>query len=162
MPDLAIVQIPTLYLVGIHGTTSLAEQGVPALWQQFRPQVSKVVVKTAGFFNVTIYPEALNFKDFGPNTKYEAWVAVATAEDLKIPEGMAMLEIETSTYAKVEYQGLAQHFGPFVANLYGNRIPAAGYAIDNSRPHFEYLPEDYRPDNPEGREEVYVPVIKLP
>lgn len=71
-----------------------------------------------------------------------------------------MLELKGSTYAKVEYQGMAQHFGPFVARLYGQLIPEAGYAIDNSRPHFEHLSEHYRPDDPEASETVYVPVIK--
>ena len=89
-----------------------------------------------------------------------AWVAVATSKDLKTPEGMAKLRVAGSTYVKVTYRGLAHHFGPFAARLYGELIPASGYTVDNSRPHFEFLPEDYRPDDPEATEDVYVPVHK--
>lgn len=160
MSNLEVVQTPTLYLVGMSTTTSLAEQGIPALWRKFRPQLGKIVAKTGGFFNVSIYPEEMTMSNFTPATRYVAWVAVATSKDLKTPEGMATLLIDGSSYAKVTYQGLAQHFGPFAAKLYGEIIPNAGYTIDNSRPHFEYLPESYRPDDPKAREDVYVPVIK--
>lgn len=161
MPNFEVMQIPTLHLVGMCTTTSLVEQGVPALWQKFRPQAKEIVVKTVGFFNVSIYPAQMTMSSFTPTTPYVAWAAVATSKDLKTPAGMATLRIDSSTYVKVTYRGVAQHFGPFAARVYGELIPAAGYAVDNSRPHFEFLSEHYRPDDPEATEDFYVPVTKL-
>ncbi len=160
MTALEIVELQPILLVGIRKTTNLAARAIPAMWRSFRPQVGKIVTSSPGFYNVSIYPAALNIRDFGPMTNFEAWVAVAAPRDQGIPEGMEVLSVEGGTYAKIEYRGLAQNFGPFAARLYGQLIPEAGYTIDNQRPHFEYLSEHYRPDDPEAREEVYVPVIK--
>lgn len=74
---------------------------------------------------------------------------------------MELLQLAGGTYAKITYPGLPQHFGLFAARLYGQLIPAAGCAIDNSRPHFEYLPPGYRADDPAAKEDVYVPVLKV-
>ncbi|MEM6770517.1 MAG: GyrI-like domain-containing protein [Bacteroidota bacterium] len=155
---LEILDLPTTSLIGLGSATSLAEGKGPMLWGKFRPRAKDLPRVQPGFYNVSIYPEELTMDSFTPTTKYTAWVGVAVAEGQEVPQDLESLRVGGGLYAKIIYQGLPQDFGPFAARLYGQLIPEAGYRIDNTRAHFEYLPPGYRPDDPEATEEVWVPV----
>ncbi|MFT7121384.1 MAG: AraC family transcriptional regulator [Neolewinella sp.] len=63
------------------------------------------------------------------------------------------------SYAVFDYQGLAKDFGLVAAQVFGEWLPAANLTVDNTRPHFEYLPPGYRMDDPEAKEEIWIPVV---
>jgi AraC family transcriptional regulator len=57
---------------------------------------------------------------------------------------------------------MSEHHGPATdvstfEYIFARWLPASGYALDG-RPHFEVLPADYRPLDPDAREEIWIPV----
>ena len=47
----------------------------------------------------------------------------------------------------------------FFEKIFKEIIPASDYELDNSRPHFEILPEGYNPMDESSEEKIYVPLI---
>jgi len=162
MKEYRLTQLPTSRFIGMCTQTSLSANGVPPLWQAFRPRAKEVIGKTEGFYNLTRYAPGLVMADFTPVTHYEAWAVVKIEnENTDIPEGMMALVVSGGTYAVFSYQGLAADFSAFAGQIFGKWLPEANLKVDNTRPHFEYLPPGYRPDDPEAREEVWVPVLTV-
>jgi len=149
-------------LIGLRTVTSLAAQGVPGLWQKFGPRVKEIADRSEGMYNVTCYRDDMVMEDFTPLTRYEAWAAVKVDEGTAVPEGLEALKIPMGTYAVFTYKGLPQDFSPVADQIFKEWLPTANLGVDNTRPHFEYLPPGYRTDDPEAEEEVWIPVIIAP
>lgn len=137
---------------------SFATDVTPQLWGSFMPHRHKIsqVVGTS-FYSVQCYPESFDFRQFSPHASFTKWAAVEVEAISEGEDEFETLQIPAGTYAVFTFRGPAHSYPPTAAYVYGEWIPAAGYEVD-VRPHFEILPADYRPDNPEAEEEIWIPI----
>lgn len=149
-------------LVGISINTSNAENRAPELWRLFKPRVGEISNRIGGdFFSVQIYCSQLTYLEFTPHTRYEKWAAVEVSDFGELPRGMEQLNVPAGLYAIFEHRGTPQMFPATAQYIFGEWLPASEYDLD-ARPQFEIMTADYRPDDANATEEVWVPLRRKP
>jgi AraC family transcriptional regulator len=144
-------------LVGMRTTMSIAEDATAPLFRRFMPRRSDLHDRRGdGTHCVRIHP-GTGPDAFAPTTRFEKWAAARVADDAAVPDGMERLAIPNGRYAVFVHSGPIQGFGASLAWIFGTWLRDAGEVLDD-RPHFEWLPEGWRVDDPDAREEVWVPV----
>lgn len=158
--DPVIKSLPTTKLVGMRMRMSLQNNLTPKLWGSFMPHRQKVEhVSSPWLYSLQNYPSHVDMNSFTPAVEFEKWAAVEVSEDDQIPENMERFTIPTGDYAVFIHKGLPQDFPKTFDLIFNQWLPQSEYQLDK-RPHFERLPPNYRPDNPESEEEVWIPVSR--
>ena len=67
--------------------------------------------------------------------------------------------LKVTDYAVFIHKGTPQDFPKTFAYIFENWIPNSKYKVD-SREHFELIPETYRPDDSNAKEEVWIPILE--
>lgn len=157
MKDPQIITISNRQLVGKRITTSLAAKETETLWKHFKPRIKEIseVVPNA-FFSVQIYSHQGTFT---PDTQFEKWAAVEVKKVEKLPVELETLTIPEGMYAVFIHKGLPGDFPKTSQYIFGKWFPSSGYELDN-RPQFEVMYDQYRPNDPDAEEEVWVPIRK--
>jgi AraC family transcriptional regulator len=159
----AVVEGPTIetlepmHLVGMHRPMSFAAPAVRELWRAFGPRVKEVAGRSSGdFVSMRVFAQPIGRVPM-PDAPFEQWAAVEVEEPGRVPDGMESHTIAGGTYAVFTYLGRADAFEPAARHIYGEWLPASGYALDD-REFFEVLGPGYRPDDPGATERIWVPV----
>jgi len=100
------------------------------------------------------YTDAHSFK---PSTEFAKWAAVEVVDHINLPEGLSPYVLQGGLYAVFIHKGTPEQFKITFEYIFQQWFPNSGYKLDH-REHFELLPENYRPDNPEAVEEIWIPV----
>ena len=141
----------------MHISMSLAENKTAELWRSFMPGRKEIKNKLNNeLFSMRIYDASYNFKNFNFHAVFEKWAAVEVADFNTIPEGMEKIIIPEGMYAVFHYKGLNTDTRIF-EYIFGTWLPGSGYILDN-RPHFEILGENYRNNDPDSEEDIWLPV----
>jgi AraC family transcriptional regulator len=134
--------------------------GAPAmreLWQAFGPRVAEVRNRSSqDFISMRIFDRPIGSGPT-PDARFEQWAAVEVTEPGPVPDGMDSRTFVGGTYAVCTYRGRADAFERAARHLYGEWLPASGYALDD-REFFEVLGPAYRPDDPHATERIWIPV----
>lgn len=70
---------------------------------------------------------------------------------------MESFTLKGGTYAVFQYKGMAANFPKVWQNIFTQWLPNSRYVLDD-RAHFEKLPENYNPLDPNAEEEIWIPV----
>lgn len=158
--DPQIIKAPARHLVGLSMTTRLAENAASALWRAFKPRVREINGRiSTDFFSVQICDDLPGIAEMTPNTQFRKWAAVEVGDAAAAPQGMESLRISAGMYAVFIYRGLPQDFPQTAAYIFGEWLPRSGYRLAD-RPQFEIMGANYRYDDSEAREEIWVPIDK--
>jgi AraC family transcriptional regulator len=143
-------------LIGLRIQTTAADNKTRELWQAFKPRVKEIagIVVPNAFYSVQVFSHQ---GPFTPQTKFEKWAAVEVKEPGSTPEGMELLTLPEGAYAVFIHKGLPSDFPETAQYIFSTWLPNSEYALDD-RPQFELMDDQYRPDDPEAEEEVWVPV----
>jgi AraC family transcriptional regulator len=144
-------------LLGHHQKMSLVNNTTHILWRGFRLKSNLIQNRSdALYYSLQIYPENY-FLQFNPNTEFTKWAAVEIENTKDIPEGMDVLTLPAGTYAVFKHIGpanLAPKSFNFILNVW---LPNSEYEIDH-RPQFELLGENYKADDLNAEEEIWMPI----
>jgi len=125
-----IITLTGKKLVGHSIEMSLQNNKNMELFSGFMPKKNQIKnVVSNNVFEVMIYNSSY-FKGFSPTNTFTKWA---------------------------KYKGLPQGFGKLMGYIMANWLPQSNYQLDN-RPHFNVLGENYKRDNPESEEDVYIPI----
>jgi AraC family transcriptional regulator len=130
------------------------------LWGKFRP-VSQQIKQRKGpqWFSIEVYPD-LFFSAFDPVRTFEKWAAVAVENSTQtIPEEMEELLIEEGDYAVFTYRGSSDDVHHMYRFIYSEWIPQSEFDLDN-RPHFAIMGANYKKEDPDSQEELWIPIRK--
>jgi AraC family transcriptional regulator len=154
-----IETISPIQLVGKRMHMTLADNKTPDLWRAFMPYRQKVAhrVNEGMVYEVILYEGGFNPAAFHIHSLFEKWAAAEVHKVETLPDGMEHFLLPGGTYAVFQHKGPAHTFGQTARFIYGVWLPRSNYRLDD-RPHFNRLPEGYRPDDPEAEEEVWIPV----
>jgi AraC family transcriptional regulator len=150
--------LPETKLIGQRLTMSAAQNTTFKLWNSFMPH-RKEITNACGtdLFSVQVYPADYNFETFDPLAGFEKWAAIEVADFTTIPPGMEPYTLIAGLYAVFNYTGAASEGEKAFRYIFGNWLPASGYALDN-RPHFEILGPKYKHNQPDSEEEIWIPI----
>ena len=155
-----IITSNAILIVGLKENLSFITnaQGTANLARQFMPKRNQILNRVGTQkFSIQVYND-FDLSKMSPDTVFEKWVGVEVLNFENVPKDMATLIIEKSQYAVFNYKGKPEGFPEAWQYIHSTWLPASGYKLNN-RPHFEKLPENYHPSNPEVEEEIWVPVI---
>lgn len=154
-----LVTLPGNKLVGVRDRMSLAEDRTRGLWQRFMPCLNEVGNRIGrGYISMQLYDRPPD-QGFGPETPFEKWAAVEVADLEAVPVGMEGYAVPAGDYAVFLHVGPASTFARTVHHVFRVWLPASSHVLDH-RPHLTLMQEHYRPDDPQGEEEIWVPVCR--
>ncbi|WP_397364793.1 GyrI-like domain-containing protein [Olleya sp. R77988] len=154
-----IIKSKKILIVGLKDNLSFMTnaQGTGNLARQFMPKRNQILNRVGTEkFSIQVY-DAFDLSQMTPSTVYEKWVGVEVSSFKTIPEGLETLTIKAGNYAVFNYKGKPEGFLEAWQYIHTKWLPNSEYKLDN-RPHFEKLPDDYHPSNPEVEEEIWVPI----
>lgn len=157
--------VPTIIL-GKSMEMSFVKDKTQMLWQSFGPLVRTIQHrKDSNFISLQKFSSLFDPKNFDPHTPFTKWagvalVAASTQEAIRDqnPELKAYL-IQGGLYSVFSHVGPASEFRKSLEFIYGHWFPKSSYELDE-REHFEVLPEGYLPDDPNAKEEIWIPIRK--
>ena len=145
-------------LLGYHLKMSLTNNLTGQLWGQFGPKIKAIKNKMSeDKISMQIY-EPSYFQNFDPSNEFEKWTTVEVENFDEIPEGMETFILEEGTYAVFDYKGSSTD-NAIYQYIFWKWLPNAPYLIDD-RPHFEVLGKNYKNNDPNSEEEIWIPIIK--
>ena len=142
-------------LVGTRLKMSLAANRTQALWQAFMPRLREITNRVGkDKISMQIYDAPLRAGDF--TQEFEKWAAVEVANFDAVPDGLETFTLRGGTYAVFDYKGSSSDPRIFIY-IFTEWLPNSIYTLDD-RPHFEILGENYRNNDAESEEEIWIPV----
>ncbi|WP_188369042.1 GyrI-like domain-containing protein [Muriicola marianensis] len=147
-------------LIGMSQTMSQADYSIGELWRRFMPRRREIKNSLSkNLISMTLYDQAY-FKKYDPARKFQKWAGMAVADLSVIPHDMETFKIPAGLYAVFHYRGLSTDKSVY-QYIFGSWLPASGFILDN-RPHFEVLGENYRNNDPDSEEEIWIPIEASP
>ncbi|GJM13795.1 MAG: hypothetical protein DHS20C12_21980 [Pseudohongiella sp.] len=145
-------------LVGMAAEMSVTKDATPSLWQRFMPRRNEIQ-NTVGsaLFSVQHFAESQDFENFTPETVFEKWAAVEVENSDSVPDGMQSFVLRGGHFAVFDHQGPPSEFPKTLSFIFIDWLPRSEWSLD-AREHFEMLLPGWRPDDPEAREEVWIPL----
>lgn len=142
-------------LIGICLEMSLSNNRTAELWKLFMPRRAEVQNRsTTDFISMQNYGENWNFS---PESPFEKWATVEVTTFDGVPTNMETYSLPGGMYAVFIHCGPASDAVKTMQYIFGQWLPKSSYIIDN-REHFEILPENYHPMDPEATEEIWIPI----
>lgn len=155
--DFKIVNVKAKKLIGKPLSMSFLENKTGQLWSSFMPRAKEIENKIGGErISLQVYSE-----EFMQNStlQFTKWALVEVSHFGKIPEEFEKFDLTGGLYAVFHYKGNAMQAPVYFSKIFKECIPESIYELDNSRPHFEILPEGkYDPMNSNSEEDIYIPV----
>lgn len=150
--------LPELQVIGMRRTMTFANNETPTLWQTFMPRRGEIKgALSTDLLSIQVYPETFNFKSWDFYVAFDKWAAVEVADADFIPAGMESFSLPGGLYAVFEYKGLNTDTRIF-EYIFGSWLPmATNYQLAN-RPHFERLGTNYRNNDTNSEEEIWIPI----
>lgn len=145
-------------LIGFHIKMSLSQNRTGQLWGQFAPRIKEIQNRTSeDKISMQIYPPSY-FKQFNPTTEFEKWATTEVSNFEYIPKGMKSFNLKEGLYAVFDYKGSSSD-NSFFQYIFLKWLPNSNYEVDD-RPHFEVLGSNYRNNDPNSEEEIWIPIRK--
>lgn len=151
-----ILEIQPKKMVMMKIETSLANNQTIELWQRFSPRV-KEINNRIGTDSYAIQIFNASMASFTPNTLFETLAAVEVEDHDSVPEGMNTFTLVGGKYAMFMHFGPASTFAKTYQHIHHIWLPQSNYYLDE-RCHFQVMSKDYRPDDPNAQEEVWIPI----
>ena len=153
-----IETLPEKKLIGKSLAMTITGDETAELWRSFMPERKKILNAIGtDLYSLQVYDEAMEFKDFTPQTVFTKWALVEVTDFSAIPDGMQPFTLAGGLYAVFQYRGRSQDFAPDFHYIFSEWLPQTAYEVDQ-RPHFEVLGEKYKNSDPDSEEEIWVPV----
>nr|WP_299339390.1 GyrI-like domain-containing protein [Allomuricauda sp.] len=143
-------------LVGINLSMSLAQNRTGELWKTFMPRQGAVKNRiNSDLISLQIYGPTY-FEGFNPQNSFVKWATAEVKDFTEVPDGMETLIVDSGDYAVFHYKGSSADRSIF-QYIFGEWLLNSDYFLDN-RPHFEVLGKNYRNNDPQSEEEIWIPV----
>lgn len=151
-----IVNLQPKYLVGHKISMSLADNKTIQLWSQFGPQIKTVTNRVnEDKISMQVY-DSDYYRDFSPTREFEKWALVEVQDFESIPAGLQSYKLKGGLYAVFDYQGSSSDIAIYQW-IFSSWIPNSIYMVDD-RPHFEVLGKNYKNNDPNSEEEIWIPI----
>lgn len=144
-------------LVGMRLKMSFANYKVGELWQTFMPRRKEITNSlTNDLISLVIY-KSNHFTDFRPTNEFERWATVEVSDFYNVPTNMETYVLPSGKYAVFLHKGDTKEFTKTFQYILGTWLPSSDYVLDN-RPHFEVLGDNYKNNDLNSEEEIWIPI----
>jgi AraC family transcriptional regulator len=156
--ELRIKNLAEKRLIGKRMRMTLSDNKTFDLWHSFMPERKLILNRiSTDLFSIQVYDKSLVFEDFNQETEFEKWAAIEVADFDAVPEGMEPFTLSGGVYAVFIHKGGPDTFPGTFNFIFRNWLPGSDWVLDD-RPHFEILGEQFKLEDPNSEEEVWIPV----
>jgi AraC family transcriptional regulator len=151
-----------MLVIGVAQTMTAATDATPGLWRSFMPRRNEISGRVStSYISMRVYltPGVPIAEKFAPDTAFQKWAAVEVADAAVVPDGMQSHTIEGGLYAVFKHSGPASRFPDTMRYIFAAWLPRSAYELDD-REQFEIVPENWRPDDENASEDIYIPIRK--
>ncbi len=154
-----IVDIDKKKLVGLSILTSLANNKIPKLWNDFMLRIGEIKNNAnTGCYEVNPFDSSFKIESFTKDKEFEKWATVEVHSFDGIPAGLKPLTIEGGKYAVFKHKGKMSNIQMSFDYAYGTWLPNSEYQLD-ARASFERYGAQYLgPDNPDSITELWIAI----
>ena len=153
-----IEQLSEKKLIGLQETMSLTNNTTGALWRRFGPRIKEIGHRVSeDKFSLQVYGSGY-YQNFDPASPFVKWAAVEVNTFEELPAGLETFLLPAGLYAVFNYRGSSADPSVFTY-IFREWLPKSCYRIAY-RPHFEVLGANYRNNDPESEEEIWVPIVE--
>lgn len=144
-------------LVGMRNRAATGGGGTAELWRRFMPERNEIGERVgADLISMRIFHRAPR-EPLTPATPFDEWAAVEVSVAEPVPSGMEFYVVPSGMYAVFCHRGPASTFPQTAHYIFATWLPSSSYELD-TRPHLAVMGADYRLDDPNAEEEIWVPV----
>ena len=152
-----IISINAKKLVGLKMSMSLLNNKTFELFSSFMPRLNEVQNRMDNnVLDLREYPKSY-FDTFSPAILFTKWALVEVNTIDEIPSGMESYVLRSGNYARFEHIGGKNRMAEKFQYIFREWLPSSGYEIDQ-RPHFEILPKNYKADDINAKDWIYIPI----
>lgn len=145
-------------LIGFNVKMSLTNNKTGQLWGRFGPKIKEIKNRVnEDKISMQIY-EPSYYQEFSPNKEFEKWATVEVENFNNIPDEMKSFTLKEGLYAVFNYKGSSSDNSIF-QHIFWKWLPNSPYQVDD-RPHFEVLGKEYKNNDPNSEEEIWIPIIE--
>ena len=136
---------------------SLTKNKTAVLWSSFMPYLSIIQNKVSnGLFSLQVYDKNY-FDEFNPHKEFLKWALIEVSDFDNVPPSLETFVIPSGQYAVFIHKGDTREFHKTSQYIYGTWLPNSNFILDD-RPHFEIIGEKTKNDDPNSKEEVWIPI----
>jgi AraC family transcriptional regulator len=156
-----IATLPEKKFIGQFVEMSLGENLTFQLWSEFMPRRMEIEDSIGqDLYSIEVYAPDY-FEKFDPDAIFQKWAAVEVEGMPPVPEEMEWLKIPSGLYAVFVHVGMTKEVALTYQYIFEKWMPTSGYQID-TRPHFAIMGENYKLNDPSSKEEIWIPIKKIP
>lgn len=145
-------------LIGQSKVMSLLKNRTGELWHGFMPRRMEIENRVGtDYISLQVYPPNYHIY-FDPAVEFTKWALTEVSAVSHIPETMEVVRLRGGLYAVFDYKGASADPRIF-QYIYADWIPKSEYILDD-RPHYEVLGANYKNNNPNSEEELWIPIKK--
>lgn len=149
-----IVEKPSFTVVGLKCTSTLKENHIPELWNEFIPRIREI--QNQANQNVTIGLCEFCMNPYDDEFTYMACTPVINVKE--VPDGMEVKTVSAQKYVVVTHKGSVETLGDAYDYIYAIWLPKSGYELAEAD-DFEWYDERFLgPDHEESEVDIYVPI----
>ena len=145
-------------LIGQSIVMSLLKNRTGELWRGFMPRRMEIENRVGtDYISLQVYPPNYHTY-FDPAVEFTKWALTEVSAVSHVPEAMEVVRLRGGLYAVFDYKGASADPRIF-QYIYADWIPKSEYILDD-RPHYEVLGANYKNNNPNSEEELWIPIKK--
>ncbi len=149
-------KIETKKLIGIALDMSLVNNKTAMLWRNMMILLKEMNYSTEVLkYSLQIYPIGF-FEAFDPQKVFTKMALIEAQDSEIIPEGMVCFELPRGDYAVFKHVGSSNDNSIF-QTIFNDWLPSSEFILDN-RPHFELIDKNYKINDPNAEEEIWIPI----
>ena len=157
-----IVFKPEMKIIGMECSTTLKDNRIPQLWQDFIPRMDEIRSRKEPGISYGICRADPDFdvKEFSDVTQYTEIVGVGVEDFQTIPEGMHSHLVPAQKYAVFTHTGFGSNLTLTYNYIYATWLPKSGCEIAGAD-DFELYDQSrfFGIDCPESKIDIYIPIV---
>ncbi len=156
-----IVTKETFKVIGMQGRTTLKDNKIPQLWQDFIPRMEEIQNRTdkAVSYGICMVDPDFDIKDFTDTTEFTELVAVEVNNFDFVPQGMVTQVIERQKYAVFTHKGSLANLRMTYDFIYGTWLHKSGMELAKTVDFEYYDSRRFNPIDQENSEfDIYIPI----
>ena len=146
-------------LIGNRVKTSFFNDKTKELWQNFMPRRKDILNRLSDdLISLQIYNESFGIGKFNPTIEFDKWALTEVSDFTEVPENMESFILTEGLYAVFLHRNAINTAEDTFKYIFKIWIPNSEYHLDNKRPHFEVLGEQYKNNDITSEEEIWIPI----
>ena len=149
---------PTTYVIGMQTVTTIKNNTIPQLWQNFMPRMGEIKNIAQANLALGVTPADPGIEDsFDENTPFKQIACLPVTKIEDVPDGMVAYTINEGNYAVFTHSGDVGKIGETYCAIY-KWAADTGLEIECTRETFEYYNEDFKYGEADSKAYIYLPV----